>query len=768
MDLNELTKVMLMLGGFTVGGLTLSACGGGGGGSSGSDGGSSSGEDNSYCTDDSCTEDDTTHETSVPSKYADAFLFDVLSGEERILLGTSDEFEAVDDNNLHYGSVINVTMKIKELRSTNSIATTDDGEREVKAFFYYPRERYILNPDLTMSELVENIKIQNFSGNWITKKLYIGTDPLLAKAWHVQNKGYDLATNSTDIKAGVDYNVVPVWKSGFNGHGVGVLVVDADMEIKHEDLVGNVDVSTTYNLKNKTHDTTPNLDSYTPGVGHGTSVAGIIASSGGNFLGSRGIAFGASLSGLNYVAVNYSFADVFSKYVLKNNNVRVVNNSWVKLEYGQSISSAEWMLLDEIAAQNKVMVVSAGNFYSKTLSGADASCNTLGINSNCLFLQGSTISIHPESIVVAAAAADGNIASYSTAGGHIWVTGLGGGLNLETKNAIGPQITTTDLSGCEAGYAYKGKLGNAFENGSVAENKNCNYNISFNGTSAAAPGISGIVALMLEANPKLDPDQVRYILMRAARTDEDSVLAPGNVIKTVVPWYGKELVLDDGWVTNDAGIRSSIRYGFGLPDAFKAVQLARNCDVDAYTNEGVECANRTAQNCGQVLFTGSGTLCREFKVGSGYKYVCDFDYEDRYLGYGSSNMYHVTDSVYLEIGDEFVYDNDREDISADCKVANFVRNDYKAKHKSLLQIELISPKGTKSILKPTYQNIDSLTDMEYETDMPILTLRTNRFYGEGIEAGYQAVVYSKCPLKIPARGDDGYDFMRVKVYGYKQ
>lgn len=131
-------------------------------------------------------------------------------------------------------------------------------------------------------------------------------------------------------------------------------------------------------------------------------------------------------------------------------------------------------------------------------------------------------------------------------------------------------------------------------------------------------------------------------------------------------------------------------------------------------------------------------------------------------------MYHVTDSVYLEIGDEFVYDNDREDISADCKVANFVRNDYKAKHKSLLQIELISPKGTKSILKPTYQNIGSLTDMEYETDMPILTLRTNRFYGEGIEAGYQAVVYSKCPLKIPARGDDGYDFMRVKVYGYKQ
>jgi len=42
-------------------------------------------------------------------------------------------------------------------------------------------------------------------------------------------------------------------------------------------------------------------------------------------------------------------------------------------------------------------------------------------------------------------------------------------------------------------------------------------------------------------------------------------------------------------------------------------------------------------------------------------------------------MYHVTDSVYLEIGDEFVYDNDREDISADCKVANFVRNDYKPK-----------------------------------------------------------------------------------------
>ena len=221
MDLNELTKVTLMVGSVAIGGLILSACGGGGGGSSGSDGGSSSGEDNSYCTDDSCKEDNTTQETSVPSKYANAFLFDVLSGEEKILLGTSDEFAAVDDNNLHYGSVLAFTMKIKELRSTNATAATnDDGEREVTAFFYYPRERYVLNPDLTMFELVENIKIQDFSGNWITKKLYIGTDPLLAKAWHVQNKGYDLATNSTDIKAGVDYNVVPVWKNGFNGHGV--------------------------------------------------------------------------------------------------------------------------------------------------------------------------------------------------------------------------------------------------------------------------------------------------------------------------------------------------------------------------------------------------------------------------------------------------------------------------------------------------------------------------------------------------------------------
>jgi subtilisin family serine protease len=49
------------------------------------------------------------------------------------------------------------------------------------------------------------------------------------------------------------------------------------------------------------------------------------------------------------------------------------------------------------------------------------------------------------------------------------------------------------------------------------ENERYNYTASFNGTSAAAPTASGVIALMLEANPKLTFWEVKYILAKTAR-----------------------------------------------------------------------------------------------------------------------------------------------------------------------------------------------------------------------------------------------------------
>lgn len=71
----------------------------------------------------------------------------------------------------------------------------------------------------------------------------------------------------------------------------------------------------------------------------------------------------------------------------------------------------------------------------------------------------------------------------------------------------------------------------------------------FSGTSMASPAVTGIVALMLEANPNLSPSQVKWIIKNTARLDQltGTIVAPGDV-----------------------------RWGMGKINAFAAVLMALN------------------------------------------------------------------------------------------------------------------------------------------------------------------------------------------------
>ena len=82
---------------------------------------------------------------------------------------------------------------------------------------------------------------------------------------------------------------------------------------------------------------------------------------------------------------------------------------------------------------------------------------------------------------------------------------------------------------------------------------------NFVGTSFAAPIVSGVVALMLEANPELGWRDVQDILVRTAVVID---IAPDSP--------------NDSWVTNAAGLSHSYDYGFGKVDAKAAVILAQN------------------------------------------------------------------------------------------------------------------------------------------------------------------------------------------------
>ncbi len=100
----------------------------------------------------------------------------------------------------------------------------------------------------------------------------------------------------------------------------------------------------------------------------------------------------------------------------------------------------------------------------------------------------------------------------------------------------------------------------------------------FNGTSAAAPIASGIIALMLEANPNLTIRDIQHIIQQTSTIvnyDPTNSYWPSVILGlgTTDP--------DDGspptptfWTTNAGGVRHSDEYGFGIIDAEAAVAAA--------------------------------------------------------------------------------------------------------------------------------------------------------------------------------------------------
>ena len=168
----------------------------------------------------------------------------------------------------------------------------------------------------------------------------------------------------------------------------------------------------------------------------------------------------------------------------------------------------------------------------------------VGDNSN---YDGYANSIH--TIAVGASSYFGDRASYSEPGTNLVVAApSGGGAGQIFEIVINglpyqfpyPGVTTTDIAGF-SGYDQG------------------DYTPTFNGTSAAAPMVSGVVALMLEANPALGWRDVQEILLRSA-----------NVLQGDA----------GGWTTNKAGLTFHPDYGSGGVNREDAVAMARKYQED--------------------------------------------------------------------------------------------------------------------------------------------------------------------------------------------
>ena len=68
-----------------------------------------------------------------------------------------------------------------------------------------------------------------------------------------------------------DLNVESLHKQGIKGQGINIIVLDDGIDIKHEDLISNINLTMTHNFQNNTNDPTPSESEENNQNAHGTN-----------------------------------------------------------------------------------------------------------------------------------------------------------------------------------------------------------------------------------------------------------------------------------------------------------------------------------------------------------------------------------------------------------------------------------------------------------------------------------------------------------------
>ncbi|MGO1070446.1 S8 family serine peptidase [Lysobacter sp. CA199] len=412
-------------------------------------------------------------------------------------------------------------------------------------------------------------------------------DPLYRYQWHLMNYGQAVLGDSRPA-FGIDLGIDDLHAYNIRGKNVVVAVVDDGLEIAHPDLVANVVPNGSWNFVDNSNDPTPASGS----AGHGTAVGGIIGAVGWNGIGVRGVAPSARLKGFNFLA-NQAAGNLERSWWdgAQAKDVQVSNNSWGRtLVWPMAFSENEVAAFERPMAATRgglgtVYVKSAGNNYASTVVSNINRCTAairarnVGCSATNLDARNNLFTV----VTVAAVNAAGVRSNYSSAGSALWVSGLGGeyGHQAVYSNAVNalnfdPAVVTTDRAGCANGYnndidvdrnSPNNTRRNALDSSLSAIDATCNYTGRMNGTSAAAPTVSGTIALMLQANPKLSYRDVKYLLATTARRIDPNQPTITDANGTIAA---------PGWTVNAAGHAFSNWYGFGLVDATLAVTRAGN------------------------------------------------------------------------------------------------------------------------------------------------------------------------------------------------
>jgi len=349
----------------------------------------------------------------------------------------------------------------------------------------------------------------------------------------------------------------------YKGLGIDIGIYDDGVQKTHSDLAGNYDSSMEVVINGATA---------SPSDGkHGTAVAGIIAAVEGNGIGGAGIASSSRIAGVDIFSGAASGSGMISA-ISQMVKFDITNNSWnwtnvysdpLTGAFGRQFNAAIESSVDNGRdGLGTVVVNSAGNDW--TMDNRDA--NTSMFDSTRF------------TTTVGAVGDNGYVSSYANRGANVLVSAPSSG---GSKG-----VATADIEGA-GGYTS----GDTYS--------------FFGGTSAAAPIVSSVVALMLEANPELGWRDVKKILALSA-DHTGSEIGAAKVGTEAFGWS-----INASAEFNGGGMHFSNDYGFGQINAYAAVRLAEVWDLfgEAQTsaNEASASAsgtlNRALADNGVTTFT---------------------------------------------------------------------------------------------------------------------------------------------------------------------
>ncbi len=349
--------------------------------------------------------------------------------------------------------------------------------------------RKINNKNNDIVELIDINEVKKVRSSAIKDRRFKWRRKSAKKQWHLFNDGYN------GLVAGADINVLEAWEHT-KGLGVKVAVVDTGFDLGHSDINFSTEG---FNALAFDPDTNPDFsaiaslaDANAPRnseENHGTAVAGIIGAKDNG----KGVVGVAPESEIIPVRMINDDGEVTLEQIVmaikqaEALGAKIINNSWGS--YDPSLGPNDTLEISEMESEIYKEIATNGN-NGKGVLIVFASGNSGKRNFN-----GSPEARSEYTIAVGATDSTDNLARYSVSGKELDFVAPGGGYK---------SIVTTDRRDLRIKRNGKRRrLKKGYNKGKVAKMR---------GTSAAAPVVSGVAALVWSINPELSASEVKDIL----------------------------------------------------------------------------------------------------------------------------------------------------------------------------------------------------------------------------------------------------------------